>query len=154
MTYGFHSTSVKDHSGESSKFSIRTDEVTAANYDAITTLMETLRDATLDITLGLHVSDSWGNRNQVGASNGVAPEPESRRETKFLVSYSDDVNFALGSMELPCANVADYAQSGTDEVDLGNSEIAAFVTALEAVHRSTYGNAITVQKITIVGRNL
>lgn len=84
---------------------------------------------------------------------GPATNPLAQRENKWLVRAIDDVNAKRVSFEIPCADLS-LLSSGTDMLDLTGTEAAAFVTAAEANVLSADGNAISIESIQFVGRNL
>jgi len=143
-----------DASNEKSTMSFHVGEITAVTIAGFLTQFGALRTAVEAISIGALVTDSWtGDRTKYSAA--IPSDKDSQRERKFLVIYEDDSTLAPYRVEIPCA---DYALSGlfagsTDEVDLTQTEIAAFVTAFEALCKSPEGNAVTVLQIRGVGRN-
>lgn len=84
---------------------------------------------------------------------GPAASPLAQRENKWLVRGVDSVNGRNVQIEIPCADLT-LLTGGQDFLDLGGTEAAALVAALEANVESQDGNAITVSTIQFVGRNL
>jgi len=81
-------------------------------------------------------------------------DPFAQREYGFRFYLRDDVNsevgyFTIGTADLDIGSVV----AGSDELDLTASPTAAFVTWLEANALSRDGNAVTVERAVIVGRN-
>lgn len=83
---------------------------------------------------------------------GPASSPLAQREVKWLVRATDSVNGKNVQVEIPCADLS-LLSGGSDFLDLGGTEAAAFVTAFEANVLSLDGNAVTVNSIQFVGRN-
>ena len=78
----------------------------------------------------------------------------SQRETKWRVVYTDDVNpVGNGSFEIGGADLTKLSP-GTGRADLADADIAALVAWLEANSLSRLGNAISIEYIEHVGRNL
>lgn len=85
--------------------------------------------------------------------SGKATDALAHREIKYLVRYSDNVTGKIYRAEIPCADLS-LLDGDTDFLSLSSTEGAAFVTAFEANCLSEVGNAVTVQSIQFVGRNL
>ena len=76
------------------------------------------------------------------------------RELGFRFYLRDDVNSRLNSFTIPCADKAiGSVVAGKDELDLTAEPTASFVTFLEANVLSRDGNAVTVERAIVVGRN-
>lgn len=94
------------------------------------------------------------------AINKIAITPptdaDAQREKKFLVSYSDNVTLRLYNFEVPCARTDTDAwfKPNTDELNLLIAPMTAWKTTFQANILSPDGNAITIQNITLVGRNI
>jgi len=146
----------KDYSSESSVVSVESTALTAANFDAQETLRAALETAMETILIGVLQKTSKGNRTDESAD--LPASSAAQRENKFLVSYHDDTFPTRKlSIELPCPDVEneDYFLGNTDLIDLEDTDIAAFVTAFEAFVLAPWtGNAVSVDKITLVGRKL
>lgn len=84
---------------------------------------------------------------------GPSSNPLAQREIKWLVRAVDDVNGKNVQIEIPTADLS-LLTGGNDFLDLGGTEAAALVTALEANVLSVDGNAISVSSIQFVGRNI
>lgn len=145
--------SYKDFSGEPSSFSFHMGAVTALTIADILAQIGDLRDALADITLGTLYKDEWyGDRTRYSVLNPT--DVNAQRERKFLVTYEDSVTFSIYTSEIPTADFTGRMVDDTDQVDLVDTEIAAFITAFETLCVSPDGNAVTVVAITGVGRNL
>jgi len=146
----------KDYSNESSVISVESTALTAANFDAQETLRAALQTAMEVILIGVLQKTSKGNRVDVSAD--LPASSAAQRENKWLVSYHDDTFPTRKlSIELPTPDVEneDYVLGNTDLIDLTDTDVAAFVTAFEAFVLAPWtGNAVTVDKITLVGRKL
>lgn len=116
------------------------------------------RDAIIAALVGITI----GTRGEVNFTTVVQDEVDNltppasqfaQRESKWLVTYTDDVNGDIGQFEIPTADLLVLAPGG-DVADTGNAQVAAFITALNTHGVSRDGNAITVSSIRHVGRNL
>lgn len=160
---------IVDFSRERSSFRFHTGAVTAVSLPGLLTQFGTLRTAIEGITLGVMNSE----RLQVfdtKLSNTPPTDPSAQVERKWLVTYEDNQPFfdppvnaipnegfgKLFQMEIPTADIetAGFLLPNSDQADLANVTIAAFVTAFEAIGRSPYGGTVNVIQITAVGRDL
>jgi len=139
----------RDRQGEESAVGIRHDELTAANYDATVLSLVGLQDAIAAMTVGIKGKVVYANSNAITAAKPT--EPWAQRESKWLVRFHDTAG-NRGTLELPCA---DLTLLGTDseQLPIDGTEAAAFVSALEGLHKNKYGNAITVDSITYVSKS-
>lgn len=150
----YGSFTIKDYSNELSDTSFHNGPITAVTIAAYLTQFGALRAATTDIILGNIVSDMWvGDKTKYS----VAPvtDPNAQRERKWLVTYEGTTSFSIYKMEIPTANLelADALIVGTDLVDLTQTDIAAWVTAFEAIGKTPYQEAVNVVQIQAVGRS-
>jgi len=148
------SISFLDFSEEKSSMSFHFGPITALTIGAFLTQFAALRTAAEAIVLGELSDDQW-----VGDSTNYAAaaptDPNAQRERKWLIQYEGVTSHTIYSTTLPTANLAgtDFLLPGTDEADLSTTEIAAFVTAFEALCKSPYQEAVNVLNIYAVGRN-
>ncbi len=151
MTY-----SQNDYGGESTVMTVSIPTITAANFDAQETLAAALETAIELVVIGAKVKRQKIIED-LGAG-GFAADTEAQRESKWLISYHDDSFPARKlSVELGCADLIDedLLVDNTDMADLTDADWVAFVTAFEAFVVAPYtANAVTVDRITFIGRNL
>ena len=153
MANGFHSVSYADYDGERSSFGIHTDTLTETNFATQETALGTLRTTALVLTKGVMVQHEAGNRERVAL--GPATDPEAQRELKWAVHYHDVTTFNRYVVELPCADPSFLDAAKRSEADLTDPSVAAFVAAFEAVAVAPVsGNAIVVDRLVLVGRNI
>jgi len=149
----YGSFTIQDYSREKSTVSWEFDAITAPTLPAFLVEFGNLRTAIDAITLGVIVADQW-----VGDATvfNVAPpaDENAQRERKFLVVTQDVVTFAKYKLEIPCADIVGRMLPNTDLVDLTDPQIAAFITAYEAMAQSPESNDLNVIEIRAVGRNL
>ncbi len=151
MTY-----SQNDYGGESTVMTVSIPTITAANFDAQETLHAALETAVELVVIGAKVKRQKIIED-LGAG-GFAGDTEAQREMKWLVSYHDDSFPARKlSVEMGCADVIDpdLLVANTDLADLTDADWVAFIAAFEGVVVAPYTeNAVTIDRITLVGRNL
>ena len=85
-------------------------------------------------------------------SGDPATSPFAQRENKWLVVATDNVTNLSVRFEIPCADLDQLEENG-EELEAGANR-TALISALEAYAKSVAGNAITVQNIYFVARNL
>lgn len=160
--------SMIDYSREKKSFSLATGEVTAGTLPGLLTEVGTLRTAIEGITLGV-VSDEKLSVFDTNLANTPPSSPLAQVESAWLVTYEDATEFfdapinsipneGFGRMFTLTIPTADIAAAGrllanSDEADLAETGMAAFVAAFENTARTPYGGAASVVKITHVGRN-
>lgn len=150
----FGSFTFLDASTEKSSMTFNYGEITVGTIAGFLTQYGAFRTAVAAVSIGALVGDQWvGDKTKY--SNVPPTDMDAQRERKFLVIYEDDTTLALYRMEIPCADYAltDVFDGQTENVDLAQTEIAAMVTAFEALCKSPEGNAVTVVSIRGVGRN-
>ena len=153
----YGSLSYVDQGNQVSTMSFYFGEITATSIPGFLTEFGAFRDATNAISRGSIKTDQWvGDRTTY---IGTPPsDQEAQRETKFRFVYQDDVTFAKYDIEVPVADLSltglFFSGGDGDEIDLAQTEVAAWVTAFETLCRSVDGNAVTVLDGYAVGRNL
>ena len=150
----YGSFTVKDYSDENSDMSFHNGPITALTIAAYLAQFGDLRDATEDIILGNIVSDKWvGDATKYSVA--APTDPNAQRERKWLVTYEGTTSFSVYKLEIPTANLdlADALLPGTDLVDLTQTQIAAWITAFEAIGKTAYQEAVNVIEIEAVGRS-
>lgn len=141
----------RDYSDETSTTSYEGVDLTAGNFAAQNALMTALADAQQDLQIG-HV---FGDTRQASVSqiSGVVGSPYAQREMKWLVSFTDDVTGEKHSIEIP-APALSFLNPGTDVIDMTGTEALAYKAAFEAYYRVNGVNAVTLNTLRLVGRNL
>lgn len=143
--------STRDYSDESSKTTFEGVDLTAGNFAAQNTLMDDLVTAAQAILVG-HI---YKDRRVAAETDiaGVVASPYAQREMKWLVSFTDQVLGDRLNVELP-APALSFLVAGSDLIDMGAAEVIAFIAAFEAFYRVNGANAVNVETIRLVGRNL
>lgn len=136
--------------GEKSNWGAWISTLTAGNFTAVTGAVSTLLTATLAITRGAQAASKIEASSTL--SSVSVSDPLAQRENKWLVRYhdADSTKFTL---EIPNADLSQLTL-GTEFLDLTATDVAAFVTAFEAVVKSPDDPtlAVTVDSIQFVGR--
>jgi hypothetical protein len=143
-----------DFSNERSSAKIYNGAITALTIAGFLTEFAQMRAAIAGITGGVMASESWIGDHTV--LSNIPPTSEfAQREVKWLVRYIDTVTSKKYTLTLPCANPTGRLVTGTDIANLGQTEIAAFVTRFESFARcpDSDANAVEVQSLQFVGRN-
>lgn len=154
MANGHHVIPFNDYGSERSTVTARGAELTAVNFDAEYTKLVQFYDAIVGITLGLRVGAKFGNDIPVVAADTPSADPNAQRERKWLVRYSDATAMKNYTMELPCADLSFLDPNNKEYADMLDPAVASFVSAFESLVLSPDDNAVTVDSIQHVGRNL
>lgn len=154
MASGINAVQINDYNSERSTVRVRSTTITAANHDAQYAAFISFYDAMMAITLGLRVGATFGNEFPIVDASTPASDVNAQRERKWLVRYTDGTAMKSYKMEIPCADLTYLDANNREYADLTDTDVAAFVTAFEAFVLSQDGNAVTVDSIQHVGRNL
>lgn len=151
--YGKYNRTLIDYDGEKGSHGFKTAEITAVNFAAQATLRGTYGTSVAGICNGVLGQSEYGNVDFTG--NDPSPNKPDQREQKWLVRFTDNVNGKIGSIELPCADTAVLDPNNRGYAQMGDAgPVDAYVSALEAFALTIDGNALTVQSIKLVGRNV
>lgn len=156
---------IEDYDFEKSRTGVNIGPLTVTNFTAKRAAIDDYKAALPGIILG-EIRQSNINETFAESSDAVT-DTAAQRESKWLVTLRDVTQFFdvgntisnpgfgdLFQIEVPTANVGLLA-GNSDMLDLTLTDVAAYVTALEAVANSpTGGNECEVVKIQHVGRNL
>ena len=144
-----------DYSVEKSPLQVTTITPTAANHDIWKSNMAALKTAIGDITLG--VAQQEVQTALVDVLDNTPPtDANAQREIKWLVTYKGNTSEKLFRAEIPTAELTGHLLPASDEADLTETDMAAFVDAFETLARSPDNGteACTVLSIRAVGRNI
>lgn len=164
---GFGGFTLMDHNRELSNISFYTGNITAVSLPNTLTEFGALRTAIEGITLGVVVKESL-KVFDTKLANTPPSDENAQRERKWLVVYEDNLPYfdhpvnaipnegyrKTFTFEIPTAELVGRLLPNSDEADLTDTGVAAFVTAFEAVARSPYGGTVNVLQMRAVGRNL
>lgn len=145
--------SVRDYANESSSVGLHIAEVDAANFDTQVAAKATLLSALDGVSLGNFIKSQL-TVDIDKAQPAPASDPNAQRELKWLVRAFDSVDYDPVSIEIPCADLSLLDPVNQDRMVIASGAGATLVSALEAHALSKAGNAITVNEIVLVGRNL
>lgn len=164
---GGGSFTLMDYSREKASVGITTAAITAVSIAGALTQFGALRTAIEGITNGVVAAEAlYVNRTKL--SNTPPSDPTSQRENKWLVTYEDVTEFfddpvnaipnagfrGVFNIEIPTADLTNVDMvPNTDDALLTGTEMAAFISAFEALARSPYGGAVNVTRVQFVGRN-
>ena len=139
-----------DHAGDVSSVRIPVPDAIA---DLTLTALFSAVDGMTVGNLGQSTLDIATPKN--AGPGGNPADKHAQIELKWLAQYHDAVIVTdLYTMELPCAD-ASLLSTGTENMDLGAGAGATFKTQFDAtVKASKTGNAVVLDEVTIVGRNL
>jgi len=148
-----YNVSIRDYGKEISTAGFRGTTLNAGNFVAQLALQATLLGTLADITLGEQAKTTVVAVETI--LSAAAPTSDlAQRETKWLVRYEDNTTHLVYNVEIPTADLAGHLLGNTDNADLANADIAAFIAAFEAYQVGPTGNAVTVVDILHVGRNI
>jgi len=152
----FYNQTRNDYSNEKSSWGFSVVTLTGANVAAQQTLLDALTAATDDIVLTAATREETVYKRTLHA--GAQPtNPLAQRENKWLVRYQGDATFKTFTLEIPGADLSKLSTSPqSDFADLTDTDIAAWVTAFEAVAKSPDDptETVTVKAIQLVGRRI
>lgn len=146
--------SILDYSEESSGTSFSIGAITALSLPGFLSQFGDWKTALGNIVLGTVSKDRWvGDATDI--SNTPPATPNAQIELKWLVSYEGASTKKKFRQELPTADPSKCI-AGTDKADLTDADIAAYVTAFEAVAKSPDNDTegVNVLDISLVGRNV
>lgn len=150
---GYSSFSLLDYDGESTSFGINHVALTAGNYAATETLLDALRDAAAQMTLGTMAKTHYGNTDLLSIT--LPSDMAAQRELKWLISYHDTTSLKRYSVELGTADIDQLDPNDRAHAEIGDGGIVdGFIAAFEAVVKSPTGGAVVVDEITLVGRRV
>jgi len=143
-----------DNSGEKSSMTVHNGAVTAVTIAGFLTAFGDLRTAIEGITLGTMHKEQWVGDSDV-LSNTLPANMFAQRELKALVVYEGDTTQKRFTVAIPTFDPTGRMIVGSDKVDLTETDVAAFVTAFEAIAKSPDDDTetVTVLEIRLVGRN-
>lgn len=141
-----------DQSAERASTSFHIPDMTAANFDAITTSLDTL-DSALD---GLSLADRERQTKSAIIVN-INATRAGNRELKWLIRVRDVVTAEYFAYELACADESPGVINvgGKTILDPASAEYSALAAALTDPNVVTKnGNNMNLVEVELVGRNL
>lgn len=147
--------SIRDYSNEVSSHRIDIVDLTSANFDAYVGaggFIPDYYDALNGITLG-NISRERITARNILVSNAPAGSVYAQVELKWQLTYTDNVNGKQWQREVPTPDLT-LLVAGSDLMNMAAGAGLAFKTAFEAAAVSPDGNAVTLNQVRVVGRNL
>lgn len=146
--------SVRDYSDETSVTRLNFGAVTAVSIAGLLTQWGAWRTALSNIVLGVLGKETLV-MDSTTLSNEAPTDSNAQVELKFMFTYEGDTSKKKFRFEVPTPDTSKVIP-GSDMVDMTDSDIAAFVTATEALGRSPDSDleTITVVDARLVGRNI
>lgn len=144
--------SYRDYSREMSSMELLIADPSAGGADFDATIA---KQATLVTALAAITNAVLGKQGMyINESKEVGDAPAgTKRELGLRVFWADTTAETVGHFTIPAPDpTGAWLILGTDDVDLTETDVAALITALEANCLSPDGNAITISRITEVGR--
>jgi hypothetical protein len=144
---------ILDYSEETSHTKFNFGAITSVSIAGFLTQFGNLRTAVGNIILGTLQKEAWVGDSTV-LSNTPPVATDAQVELKWLVSYEGDTTKKKYRVEIPTPDTSKLIP-GTDKADLTDTDIAAYITAFEALGRSPDDDTetISVLDVTLVGRN-
>lgn len=142
----------RDFSDEYSSVGLNIPAVDETSWLATDASIATLQAAMLAITSGNLASRTLTAYRET-VNDAQPTEPYAQREIGLRFHYTDTVSGKKYFFTVPTADLDVVAEAGTDQVDLEEVTLAAFVAAVEALAISPEGNAIEIYRGVVVGRN-
>jgi hypothetical protein len=142
-----------DYSGEKSSvsFNVATPSGAAYDFDALIADVDAVADAIDAVCLCTRGPDTL--RVEMAAGSVTLPTDENaQREAGLRIFYHDATNNKKYHVTIPGPDKSLMAVQGFDYVDWAGAEMVALETAFEANVLSPDGNAVVIDKGTLVGR--
>jgi len=146
---------IGDWSHEKSTFQVYNGDITAASIAGFLTQFGALRTAVGNIILGTIQKERWVGDDTI-LTQDWPTNVFAQRELKALFIYQGDTTLKKFQIEIPTFDPTDHMIDGTDMIDLTSTDVAAFVTAFEALGRSPDDDTetVTILEGRLVGRNI
>lgn len=158
MAQDFGSFTWYDYDDEKSTMQINTVEITELTLAAQVTALGALRTALDNITLA--PVSKLGVTDNLYDSKVLPTDPFAQRETKWVIIAQDSAGNLFRANEVPTADLGlleggnkYIVKGGTVSVTDPDGYVADFVTAFEAVAKSSAGLALTIMDMYQAGRN-
>lgn len=144
---------VRDYSDETSAHTIHFGAITALSIAGFLTQFGAYRTALGNIIKGVIGKEQWVGDNTV-LDNTSPAATDAQVELKFLLTYEGTTSKKKYRTEIPTPDTSKLIP-GTDKVDLTDSEVAAYITAFEALAKSPDSDTegVNVLDMRLVGRN-
>jgi hypothetical protein len=156
-TLHYNTMTYVDKTNEVSSVTIYNDAITAASLPGYLTQLGALRTATDAITLGGRVRGTWvGDADETLVDPSTLPN-QAQRENKLLVVYENATTNKRFQLTIPTLDlsIVTFVPGGKDAILMTTPEIAAWITAFEAIASPPDDPAagVNVLEMRFVGRN-
>ena len=139
-----------DYSEEPTRLSVNVADLTAVNFDAQITAAQSVQTAIQGVSL-IDFEGVSVKALDTPKETDRPTSPYAQRESKWLVTMSDDSNARLNQFEIGGADLTLLGSDG-ETMDVSSGDGAALVSALEAALVSRDGNSMTFVSAIHVGR--
>jgi len=140
---------VLDYSEETSGSKVHFGVVNIVNFGVVLGMIGSLRTAITNLTKGVLRKDMWVGDSDV-YTNTPPVDPTAQVELALRFKYEGATSKKQYRIHVPCADAA-VCLPNSDEVDLAHTDVAAFVTAFEALVKSPDDEA---EAVLITGMNI
>jgi hypothetical protein len=143
----------QDYSRERSKVGFNIVTLTAANFDATISAVNSLSSAILAVQKENALQSKKVMAQDTLVSRSPASDKASQRETKWLVTLEDATLHSLSRHEIPMADTQ-WVTANSDFADLSASPFDDLKTAIEATVKSPAGNSVLMVSAQLVGKRI
>jgi len=153
-TNGIFEIVYRDYNGQDSSVKLRTQTISAANFDAHAVLVTNLLNALADVLIGVPQTYDVGNE----VVNSVAPpdDPTAQRELAWKIFFHNGTTFlSPQTSQIPCPALTLLDPNDRKNAEIGDADdVDNFVSKFQAYVISPGGNAPVIDEIELKGRNL
>jgi hypothetical protein len=150
----YYTFTIRDYSEELSTSRIYFGAVTALNIAGFLAQLGDFRNALTALITGVLARDAWIGDSTI-RSNATPTSPASQNELKIQFLYEGVNTRKRYRFEVPTADTSKVLPN-SDQINLADSEVAAFITAFETLGRTPDDDTEEVNVIgaRLVGRNI
>lgn len=141
-----------DYASETQQHSFNSVLLNAGNFAAQDTLFQAYLTALGAITIANVYKDSHGNQDRNVPKNPASSQA-AHREYQWGVVFKDLTTGQRFTFRIAAPQLAPNLKPGEDHADLTATDIAAYVSAFEALAKSPNGNAVQITDMVVVGKN-
>jgi len=151
----FYERTYRDFSLEKSTHKINLSVITVGTIVGVLANIANYVAAVDAIVLGVAAQDAI-IMDRTTLSGSAPTDPFAQRELKWLVHYHGDTTGKKYTLEIPTADPTGRLVTGTDLMDLTETDAATWKTAFEGICMSPDDDTetITIDYVELVGRNL
>jgi len=143
-----------DHSNEHSSLKMYLPDITSANYAATLASLGDMRNAIGALTL-CTMGATPELVSEVHTDVATIPtSPYAQREQRAMFECADSQTGRRFKIGVPCPDLDDLGLPRTDEINFTNADVIDYLAALASHALSPEGNAFTVIRGRVEGRNV